>query len=176
MDTDPTKGELRQAPLLASEITAQLTENLETADAGTIEGRARKVLSGLGFTDDMQSSSPVALSGADSLPDLLANGCLCTANHLQESEAGRSSKFHLLSVAARVSFANAPSEPILMLLIAARLCLYMILLQPLKPPNHHQDWFFGRGGVIVASREIKSSEEHCISKSHNIFKQDLLWN
>lgn len=76
MDTDPTKGELRQAPLLASEITAQLTENLDTADAGTIEGRARKILSGLGFTDDMQSSSPAALSGADSLPDLLANGCL----------------------------------------------------------------------------------------------------
>ena len=55
-----TPKELARAPELAQTMLEGLLENLSIAGADATEGRARKILGGLGFSACMQDGPPLA--------------------------------------------------------------------------------------------------------------------
>jgi ATPase subunit of ABC transporter with duplicated ATPase domains len=58
-----TPKELSSAPALAQSLLEGLLENLSIADADAAEGRARRILGGLGFSARMQDGPLSHLSG-----------------------------------------------------------------------------------------------------------------
>lgn len=61
----PTPKELSAAPGVAQSLLEGLLENLSIADADAAEGRARRILGGLGFTAQMQDGPLSHLSGME---------------------------------------------------------------------------------------------------------------